>query len=86
LKKALKKMTNQKTKYKNFKDKNETLHFHGTNDILNLSNGMPGGGFVFVFVGHRRSNNGSQLAHELTVGQFCSIKHYKTMLMNSGLN
>jgi len=44
------------------------------------------GGFVFVFVGHKRSNNGSQLAHELTVGQFCSIKHYKPLLMNSGLN
>jgi hypothetical protein len=44
------------------------------------------GGFIYVFVGHKISNNGSQLAHEPTVGQLCSMKHYKAMPLNSGHN
>jgi Holliday junction resolvase RusA-like endonuclease len=72
LKKALKKMTNQKTKYKNLKKK--MRHYTSMEQMSFL---------LSVAEGHKRSNNGSQLSRELTVRQFCSIKHYKPMLINS---
>jgi hypothetical protein len=52
----------QKAKYKNLKTK--IRHYTSMEQmpfLLWVMEGLGGGGFVFAFVGHKRSNNGSQL-------------------------